>query len=43
MSLENYFPIWEKLTSAQQDKLNGCVIDKLFKKGESVLHREGGK
>ena len=41
MSLENYFPIWEKLTSAQQDKLNGCVIDKLFKKGESVLQREG--
>lgn len=39
MSLENYFPIWEKLTPAEQDRLTGCVIDKSFKKGETVLHK----
>lgn len=37
MELEHYFPVWEKLTPAQQERLKGSAAIRTVKKG-SALH-----
>ena len=37
MELQSYFPIWEQLTPAQQERLKGSAISRTVKKG-TVLH-----
>ena len=37
MEFQDYFPVWEKLTSAQQQQLKGSAISRTVKKG-TVLH-----
>ena len=33
MGIRDYFPIWEKLTLSQQERLTACAVNKCFKKG----------
>ena len=37
MEFESYFPVWEKLTPAQQQRLKGSAVSRTVKKG-TVLH-----
>ena len=37
MEFQDYFPVWEKLTSVQQQQLKGSAISRTVKKG-TVLH-----
>ena len=37
MEFQDYFPVWEKLTSVQQQQLQGSAISRTVKKG-TVLH-----
>ena len=37
MEFQDYFPVWEKLTSAQQQQLKGSAISRTVKKG-TVFH-----
>ena len=37
MEFQDYFPVWEKLTSVQQQQLEGSAISRTVKKG-TVLH-----
>ena len=37
MDFQKYFPIWNKLTPVQQDRIQGTLIDRNIKKG-TVLH-----
>ena len=37
MELQAYFPIWEQLTSAQQDRLKGSAVSRVVKRG-TALH-----
>ena len=37
MEFESYFPIWDKLTSAQQEQLKGSAASRMVKKG-TALH-----
>ena len=37
MDIQDYFPIWDKLTKTQQDKLNSSAIRRKFSKGD-ILH-----
>lgn len=37
MTLENYFPVWNKLTLAQQNRLRGAAVARRVEKG-TVLH-----
>ena len=37
MEFQDYFPVWEKLTSAQQQQLKSSAISRTVKKG-TVLH-----
>lgn len=37
MELQSYFPIWEQLTSAQQERLKGSAVSRTVKKG-TALH-----
>ncbi len=37
MDLSNYFPIWEKLTPAQQNKIAGSILRRNVEKG-SIIH-----
>ena len=37
MTLENYFPVWNKLTPAQQSRLRGAAVARRVEKG-TVLH-----
>ena len=37
MSFEAYFPVWEKLTAAQQQVLQGCITRRNVEKG-TILH-----
>lgn len=40
MTFESYFPIWEQLTSAQQEQLRGHLIERSVKKG-TIIHDNG--
>lgn len=40
MGFETYFPIWDQLTAAQQDRITGSLIARQAKKG-TVVHRGG--
>ena len=37
MELQNYFPIWDKLTPAQRETLTDSAVSRAVKKG-AVLH-----
>ena len=37
MTLETYFPVWNKLTPAQQSRLSGAAVARHVEKG-TVLH-----
>lgn len=41
MSFEAYFPVWSKLTTAQQDVIRGCISRRSAKKG-TILHNGSG-
>ena len=36
MELQSYFPVWDKLTPAQQERLQGSVASRTVKKGTSL-------
>ena len=40
MSFQEYFPIWNKLSAAQQKQLSGAVMEKTVAKG-TVIHNGG--
>ena len=37
MEFQNYFPIWDKLTPAQKEKISGSAVRRIAVKG-TVLH-----
>ena len=41
MSFEALFPVWSKLTTAQQDVIRGCISRRSVKKG-TILHNGSG-
>lgn len=42
MGIQDYFPIWEKLTLSQQERLAACAINKCFKKGTILSNGTAG-
>ena len=38
MMIENYFPMWQKMTGPQQDQLRSAAFEKEFPKG-TVVHK----
>ena len=37
MDFQSYFPVWNKLTPAQQERILGCLMERWVRKG-TVIH-----